>query len=177
MKKIDATTIRRDIRAAIEKIVVDAGVGRLSSQPQFSAEGGEGKGVLAQVMRDLALLTGQKPEVRRAKRSIAGFKVREGQIVGLRVTLRGTRMIDFFRKFVTIVLPRVRDFHGINPRAIDEKGMLNVGIREHLVFPEVNPESSPVSFSLGINIVPKKKVRAPALEAYRGLGVPFSKRN
>jgi large subunit ribosomal protein L5 len=188
MKKMDGTS-NMGVQAALEKIVIDVGVGRASSQPQFSAEGGslptgqagasggEGKGVLAQIMRDLALIAGQKPEIRRSRKSIAGFKMREGQTVGLRVTLRRARMVDFFKKFITIVLPRVRDFHGVNPHAIDEKGVLNVGVREHVAFPEINPETSPLSFSLGMSIVPRKKVRAHAEATYRELGVPFTKRN
>ena len=168
MKKAEQT-INAGVRAIIEKIVVDVGVGRLSAQPQFEEK------VLPQLMKDVALITGQKPEIRRARKSIAGFKVREGQIVGLRVTLRRARMIDFFRKFISIVLPRVRDFHGINPHAIDEKGVLNVGVREHVVFPDINPEASPVSFSLGMNIVPRKRVREHAEAMYRELGVPFMK--
>jgi large subunit ribosomal protein L5 len=169
MKKESPTKPNNAVREALEKIVVNAGVGRLSSQPQFEEK------VLPQLMRDLALITGQKPEVRQAKKSIAGFKVREGQTVGLRVTLRRARMIDFFQKLVNIVLPRVRDFHGIHPHAIDGRGVLNVGVREHLVFPEISPELSPVSFSLGISIVPARRNRLAAEAVYRKLGVPFSK--
>jgi len=156
-------------RAIIEKIVIDAGIGKLSAQPNFEDK------VLPQIMKDIALISGQKPEIRQARRSIAGFKVREGQTVGLRVTLRRARMIDFFTKLITIVLPRVRDFHGINPHAIDGKGVLNIGIREQVVFPEINPEVSPFSFSLGMSIVPKKRDRVAAEEAFRALGIPFMK--
>ncbi len=169
MKKEGLINIQNGARTALEKIVVNAGVGRLSSQPQFEEK------ILPQIMQDLMSISGQKPEVRKAKRSIAGFKVREGQVVGLRVTLRRARMIDFFTKLITIVLPRVRDFHGISPQSIDQKGILNIGIREHLVFPEVNQEISPFSFSLGMNIVPKKKDRTKAEGSYRTLGVPFMK--
>lgn len=169
---------RKAVRDFLEKIVVNAGVGRASSQPNFSAEGGgeQKKGLFAQIMRDLATVTGQRAEVRKATRSIAGFKVREGQIVGLRVTLRGVRMVDFFERLRTIVLPRVRDFSGISTHAVDPHGVLNIGFKEQLVFPEINAEESTTTFSLGVNIVPKKRDRAAALEAYRALGVPFVKR-
>src|ERR1700729_2754674 len=98
---------RKQIRNYFEKIVVDAGVGRLSQTANFEDK------TLLQVTRDIAAMTGQNPQLRRAKKSIAGFKSREGQIVGLRVTLRKERMVDFFERLVTIVLPRVRDFGGL----------------------------------------------------------------
>jgi large subunit ribosomal protein L5 len=154
----------------IEKIVVNAGVGRLSQQGNFTEK------ILPQVIRDLGLLAGQKPQFRSAKKSIAGFKIREGQVVGLRVTLRGRRAVDFFERFLRIVLPRVRDFSGISRRAVDAHGILNVGLKEQLVFPEINPEDSPVIFPLGVNIVPRTKNRAAAMGFYEELGVPFQKK-
>ncbi|HVM77051.1 MAG TPA: 50S ribosomal protein L5 [Candidatus Paceibacterota bacterium] len=160
---------RKEIRGFLEKIVIDAGVGRLSQTPNFEDK------TLTQVTRDLANVTGQKPELRRAKKSIAGFKLREGQIVGLRTTLRRDKMVDFFERLVTIVLPRVRDFNGLDHKAIDKGGTLNVGIREHQVFPEIVPEQSPVSFSLGVSIVPKEKNREKAVAEFLKLGVPMKK--
>lgn len=161
---------KEEIREFLEKIVVDAGIGRLSQTPSFEEK------VSAQVSHDLALLTGQKPQPRRAKKSIAGFKLREGQVVGLRVTLRRNKMVDFFERLITIVLPRVRDFNGVDLANIDEGGVLNIGIREQFVFPEVVPEQSPVSFSLGISMVPRLKNRVRALEMFRKLGVPLKKK-
>ena len=120
-------------------------------------------------------MTGQSPQIRRAKKSIAGFKIREGQIVGLRVTLRKEKMVDFFERLVTIVLPRVRDFSGLELSNVDHGGTLNLGIREHLVFPEVSPEQSPIIFSIGVSVVPKKKDHEVALAEYRKLGVPLKK--
>lgn len=160
---------RQAISHFLEKIVVGAGVGRLSSQPSFEEK------TLPQVSRDLSLLAGQKPHARRAKRSISGFKVREGQIVGLSATLRGHKMVDFFERLVKVVLPRVRDFRGIDTKAVDAGGALNLGIREQFVFPEVKPEQSPVSFSLGVSLVPKKKNREEALKEFRELGAPLKK--
>ena len=160
---------RAAIRALLEKAVVDAGVGRLGQQPNFEEK------ILPQVQRDIAAITGQRPQIRRAKESIAGFKIREGQIVGLRVTLRGSKMVDFFERLVTIVLPRVRDFNGLERSAVDQGGTLNVGVRDHLVFPEINPEDSPITFSLGASFVPKKKDHDAALETFLSLGVPLKK--
>lgn len=160
---------RAAVRALLEKAVVDVGVGRLSQQPSFEEK------VLPQVMRDVAAITGQQPQIRRAKESIAGFKIREGQIVGLRVTLRGAKMVDFFERLVTIVLPRVRDFTGLERSVVDQGGTLNVGVRDHSVFPEIDPEASPISFSLGASMVPKKKDHDASLEAFLALGVPLKK--
>ncbi len=157
------------IRSLLEKAVIDAGVGRLSQQPNFEEK------ILPQVMRDIAAVTGQQPQIRRAKESIAGFKIREGQIVGLRVTLRGAKMVDFFERLVTIVLPRVRDFNGIERSAVDQGGTLNVGVRDHMVFPEISPEKSLISFSLGASMVPKKKNHDASFAAFVELGVPFKK--
>jgi len=134
-------------RAFLEKIVINVGVGRLSQQSNFEEK------ILPQIMRDIAVIAGQAPRVRRAKKSIAGFKVREGQIVGVCVTLRGRRMVDFFNRLIMIVLPRVRDFRGIDPKVVDNGGVLNVGLREHLVFNEINPEESTLIFPLEISVV------------------------
>lgn len=161
---------RAAIRAAFAKIVVNTGVGRASvSQAGFEEK------ILPQIMRDLALITGQKAETRAAKKSIAGFKIREGQIVGTRITIRGSRMVDFFERLVTIVLPRVRDFRGIDPGGVDLQGALHIGFREQLVFPEIHPEESTFIFPLGVTVVPRTRTRPDAIAAYRELGVPFKK--
>jgi large subunit ribosomal protein L5 len=157
----------REIRSFLEKIVVNAGVGRASQQPNFEDK------ILPQITKDIAIITGQKPQVRRAKKSIAGFKVRQGQIVGLRATIRGRRMVDFFRRLITIVLPRIRDFKGIDSKSIDRGGALSVGFREQYVFPEISAEESPFTFSLEVTLVPRRTKREAALEAYKKFGVPL----
>ena len=167
--KKQENTRRKEIRTFLEKVVVDAGVGRLSQTPNFEEK------ALVQVMNDLAAMTGQKPQIRRAKKSIAGFKIRENQIVGLRVTLRKEKMVDFFERLVTIVLPRVRDFNGLELSNVDHCGTLNLGVREQIVFPEISPEQSPVTFSIGISAVPKKKNHDRSLEEFKRLGVPLKK--
>ncbi len=161
----------RTIRNFLDKVVINVGVGRASQQASFEDK------MLPQIVRDIGLIAGQKPQVRRAKKSIAGFKVRENQIIGLRVTLRGRSAVDFFERLTTIVLPRVRDFSGVDTTNVDAHGALNVGFREQLVFPEVNPEESTLLFSLGVNIVPKLRNRAVALTRYAELGIPFMKAN
>lgn len=160
---------RKAMRAFIEKVVIDAGVGRLGQQPSFEEK------ILPQVLRDIAAVTGQQPQLRRAKESIAGFKLRAGQIVGLRVTLRQEKAVDFFERMITIVLPRVRDFNGLEHSAIDQGGTLNVGIRDHLVFPEISPENSPVTFSIGVSVVPKVRNREKSKAAFAAFGVPMKK--
>lgn len=163
------TSGKTEAKKFLEKIVINAGIGRLSQQPSFEQK------ILPQLMGDLAAISGQKPEIRKAKKSIAGFKIREGQIIGLRVTLRRAKMVDFLERLITIVLPRVRDFRGLDQAFIDAGGTFNVGFREQLVFPEINPETSQVLFSFGVNLVPREKNRAAAVEAYRRFGIPFSR--
>jgi len=154
----------------LEKIVVNVGVGRLSSQANFEEK------ILPQISRDLAILTGQKPQARRSKKSIAGFKVREGQVVGLRVTLRRRKMVDFFSRLIRIVLPRVKDFRGLELRNVDAGGVLNIGLREQFVFPEISPEQSSLTFSLEISAVPRRRGRDGAIKTLRELGVPLKKK-
>lgn len=160
---------RKEIRSFLEKIVIDAGVGRMSQLPNFEEK------ALVQVMSDLAAMSGQKSQIRRAKKSIAGFKIRENQVVGLRVTLRREKMVDFFERLITIVLPRVRDFRGINRTAIDSHGVLTVGLRDQFVFPEIEPERSLIGFSYGMSIVPKIKNEKRSWEEFAKLGVPMKK--
>src|SRR3989344_4698917 len=111
---IKSTTIKKktaryeELSRFLEKIVINAGVGRLSQQPNFEQK------IQPQIVRDISAIAGQMPDLRKAKKSISGFKTREGQIVGVRVTLRRTKMVDFFERLITIVLPRLRDFRGID---------------------------------------------------------------
>ena len=124
---------------------------------------------------DLALIVGQLPQTRRAKISISNFKLREGMPIGLKVTLRGVRRYDFFDKFVSISVPRIRDFQGINPKGFDGNGNLNMGLKEHHIFPEIDLEKSPKAQGMNITFVTtaKDNKTAQALLAY--LGMPFEK--
>lgn len=153
----------------LEKIVINIGVGRLSSQPNFEDK------VLPELIKEISLITGQKPAICLAKKSIAGFKLRMGTIVGLKTTLRGKRMGDFLNRLINIVLPRVRDFRGIDYKSIDGAGNLTLGLKEHLAFPEITADTSRVNFGLEITIVPKLKLKEKAVELYKILGIPLKK--
>lgn len=157
------------IAAHFDKLIVQVGVGRAGNNANFEDK------YLPQVIKDVTELAGQKPHTASAKKSIAGFKVREGQVVGVRVTLRGKKMVDFLTRFTRIVLPRVRDFSGIPASKVDQGGTLNVGVKEQYVFPEINPERSQNSFSLGITVVPKVKSREATLKVLEELEFPFAK--
>lgn len=151
----------------IEKVVVNSGVGKRSGEPQFEEK------VLPGMMDDIAAITGQRPHRRAAKKSIAGFKLRMGQTVGVRVTLRGKRAADFVKRLVHTALPRVRDFRGLPLTAVDREGNLTLGIREHIVFPEISPEHTKANFGLQVTIVPTVRNRERALELYKDLGIPL----
>lgn len=156
-------------KKVIEKIVINIGIGRLSQQPNFEDK------VLPELMKEMALIAGQKPAITKAKKSISGFKVREGQTVGLKITLRHQRMSDFLERLIKIVFPRLRDFRGIDLKNIDSNGNLTVGLREQTVFPEINPEISKVDFGLEISIVSNAKNKEEAMTLYRSLGIPLKK--
>jgi large subunit ribosomal protein L5 len=168
-KKVHASDEAAQILAHFEKIIVQVGVGRAGNLANFEDK------YLPQVIADVAAITGQRPNTTTAKQSIAGFKVREGQIIGVRVTLRGQKMVDFLTRFTRIVLPRVRDFNGIEATKIDQGGSLNVGVKEQYVFPEINPERSANTFSLGITAVPKIKDRAATVALLEAMKFPFTK--
>ena len=154
----------------LEKIVVNAGIGRLAGSATNFPEK-----ILPELISEFALITGQKPGLRPAKKSIAGFKIRQGNVIGLKSTLRGRRMVQFLDKLVKVVLPRLRDFRGIDLKNIDGSGNLSVGLREQMVFPEISQEKSKVDFGLEVTIVPRVKNREKAIEFYRAAGLPLRK--
>lgn len=153
----------------VEKISVNVGVGRLSQQPNFEDK------ILPELVKEIGLITGQKPAPTKAKKSISGFKVREGQTVGLKVTLRRRRMSDFLERLIKIVFPRMRDFQGISLKNIDDKGNLTIGLKEQTVFPEINPETSKFDFGMEISIVSNAKNKEEAIKLYREIGIPLKK--
>jgi len=162
--------MKHDPYAKIEKVVVNTGIGRLAVDPSFSEK------ILPGIIEEFGAITGQRPSPRSAKKSISGFKLREGTVVGLMATLRGRRMRQFLEKLFSIVFPRVRDFRGINLTAVDAQGNLSFGFKEHLVFPEVSPERSKTNFGIQVTVVPKAaKNREVAIELYRSFKVPFKK--
>lgn len=147
----------------IEKIVINMGVGDAVQ---------DGK-VLEAAMRDLAAITGQKPAVTRAKKSIANFKLRAGMPIGCRVTLRGQRMYDFLGKLINVALPRIRDFRGVSPRSFDGRGNYTLGLREQLIFPEVDYDAIDKLRGMDVTIVTSAKTDEEALELLKALGMPF----
>lgn len=147
----------------IEKIVVNMGVGEAVVNSK----------ALDGAMEDLAKITGQKPQLRRARKSIAGFKIREGMPVGARVTLRGERMWEFLDRLVSVALPRVRDFRGINPNSFDGRGNFALGLREQLIFPEISYDSIDATRGLDVAVVTTAETDEEARELLRLLGMPF----
>lgn len=148
----------------MEKIVVSIGTGRVQDKQKEA------------LIRDrLALITGQKPAPRAAKQSIASFKLREGEIVGYQVTLRGARMQHFLDKLINIALPQTRDFRGLKTTAIDEMGNITIGIKENTIFPECADEDIKDVFSLAVTLVTTAKTKAEAEAFFRHISLPLKK--
>ncbi len=147
----------------LEKVVVNMGVGEASQNSR----------VMDGAMADLAKITGQKPQLRRARKSIAGFKIRDGMPVGARVTLRGERMWEFMDRLISIALPRVRDFRGVNPRSFDGKGNYALGLREQLIFPEISYDDIDATRGMDVAVVTTAETDEEARELLRMLGMPF----
>jgi large subunit ribosomal protein L5 len=147
----------------LEKIVVTMGMGRTARE----------EGTLETAAEELALITGQKPIITRARKSISNFKLREGMNVGLKVTLRGLRMYEFLDRLITLAIPRVKDFRGLSPSGFDGWGNYNMGLSEQTVFPEIDP--SKVKFTQGMNIaiVTTAKTDEEARRLLTLLGMPF----
>ncbi|HBC72315.1 50S ribosomal protein L5 [Candidatus Amesbacteria bacterium RIFOXYB1_FULL_47_13] len=151
----------------LEKIVINVGLKEAASN----------KGVLDKVAEQITVITGQKPKVTRAKKSIANFKLREGDPIGLMVTLRGKRMEDFYSKLVTITLPRVRDFHGVKDDAFDKGGNYTLGITEQIVFPEIDYAKVDKIRGLEISLVMNTKDAKISRRLLTLLGMPFEKKS
>ena len=126
-------------------------------------------------MADLSAITGQKPVICKAKKAIANFKLREGNIIGVKVTLRGETMYEFLDRFFNVALPRVRDFRGINPNSFDGRGNYSVGVKEQLIFPEIDYEKIDKIRGMDINFVTTAKTDEEARELLTLMGAPFSK--
>ncbi|MBI4363740.1 MAG: 50S ribosomal protein L5 [Candidatus Doudnabacteria bacterium] len=147
----------------IEKVVINAGVGKTLKDPKL----------LENIIEDLKKITGQVPVKTLAKKSIAGFKIRQNQVVGLITTLRGPRMYDFLEKLVKVALPRVRDFKGLDPKSFDGRGNYSIGFREQIVFPETSREHLEHTFGFEVNIQTNAHDDKKALALLKSLGFPF----
>ena len=149
----------------LDKIVVNVGCGEAKDdQKKIDA-----------IMSDISQITGQKPIVCRAKKAVANFKLREGNIIGVKVTLRGDTMYEFLDRFFNVALPRVRDFRGINPNSFDGRGNYSVGIKEQLIFPEIEYEKIDAIRGMDINFVTTAKTDEEAKELLTLMGAPFAK--
>lgn len=148
----------------IEKVVINMGVGEAVSNPK----------ILDVAVNDMMTIAGQKPIVTRAKKSIAAFKIREGMPIGAKVTLRGERMYQFLDKLLNIALPRVRDFRGVSPKSFDGRGNYTMGIKEQLIFPEIEYDKIDKVRGMDIIIVTTAKTDEEARELLKLMGMPFS---
>lgn len=149
----------------VEKVVINVGVGKVK----------EDKKKIDEIVEDLKKITGQQPVKTKARISISGFKVRQNQVVGVVVTLRGQRMYSFLDKLVNVALPRVRDFQGINPNGFDGRGNYHLGLKEQLVFPEISSESLENIFGMEISVVTNAGKDETARELLKQMGFPFKK--
>jgi large subunit ribosomal protein L5 len=149
----------------LEKIVVNMGLGESTRDPKL----------LEEAVAELTDITGQRPTVRRARKSIANFKLREGMTVGAAVTLRSTRMWEFLDRLVNLALPRVRDFRGVSARAFDGRGNYTLGIKDQLIFPEVNYAKVTRAIGMNITIVTSARNDQEARQLLSRLGMPFSR--
>ena len=163
VKKFDYTSVMQVPK--IEKIVLNMGVGDAVANSKN----------LDEAVAELALISGQKPLVTKAKKSIAGFRLREGMSIGAKVTLRGERMYDFLDKLINVSLPRVRDFHGVSRTAFDGRGNYTLGVREQLIFPEIDFDNVNRVHGLDIVIVTTANTDEESRELLAEFGMPFEK--
>ncbi|NLN29497.1 MAG: 50S ribosomal protein L5 [Firmicutes bacterium] len=145
------------------KVVVNMGVG----------EGAHDSKALDSAMEDLAMITGQRPMITRARKSVANFRIREGNPIGCKVTLRGQRMYDFLDKLINVSLPRIRDFRGVSPQSFDGRGNYSLGLREQLIFPEISYDKVSQIRGMDVTIVTTAKTDEEAFELLKALGMPF----
>ncbi len=149
----------------LEKVVLNAGLGKGLKDSTF----------IDNVENTLTRITGQKPIKTKAKKSISNFKIREGMVIGMKVTLRDKRMFDFIEKLIKITLPRVRDFRGLSLDSVDKEGNLNIGIKEHISFPEIKADEIERLHGLEIAIVTTAKDKKEGIALFKALGFPFKK--
>ena len=147
----------------VEKVIINMGVGEAVGNPK----------ALDAAVTDLTAIAGQKPQLTRAKKSLAAWKLREGMPIGCKVTLRGTRMYQFLDKFMNVALPRVRDFRGVSEKAFDGRGNYAVGLREQLIFPEIDYDKIDKIRGMNIVIVTSAHTDEEAKELLRLMGMPF----
>ena len=163
MQKYNYTSVMQAPK--LEKIVINIGVGDATTNSKL----------LDAAVNELELITGAKPVVTKAKKSIAGFKLREGQAIGCKVTLRGEKMYTFLEKLIRISLPRVRDFRGVSPKAFDGRGNYTLGIKEQMIVTEIEYDNIVKSRGMDIVFVTSAKTNEEAFDLLNGIGIPFRK--
>ena len=149
----------------IDKIIVNMGIGEAVNNPKL----------IDTALNELKLITGQQPVVRTAKKSEAGFKLREGQKIGVKVTLRKEKMYEFLDRLISVTLPRVRDFEGVSPKGFDGRGNYTMGLREQIVFPEIEIDKVDKIFGMGITIVSTARTDEEGRALLKAFGMPFAK--
>ena len=163
MKKFNYSSVMQIPK--LDKIVVNVGCGEARDNPK----------VLDAIISDIMQITGQKPVVCKAKKSVANFKLREGMAIGVKVTLRGERMYEFLDRFFNLALPRVRDFRGINPNSFDGRGNYTIGLKEQLIFPEIEYDKIDKIRGMDISFITTAKTDEEARELLSLMGAPFEK--
>jgi len=148
----------------LQKITLNMGVGEAKTEAKS----------LDSAIEELTIIAGQRAQLRRARKSIAGFKIREGMPIGAKVTLRGARMYEFLDRLVSIALPRIRDFRGLSPRSFDGRGNYSLGIREQIIFPEIDYDDVSTIRGLDVTITTSAQTDEQAFALLRGLGLPFA---
>jgi large subunit ribosomal protein L5 len=164
MKKFGYKSVMQVPR--LVKIVVNMGVGQATQDPKL----------LEMAMKELAKITGQQPVIRRARKSISNFKLRAGMAIGCKVTLRRERMYEFLDRLINAAIPRIRDFRGLSDKSFDGRGNYTLGIKEHIIFPEINVDEVERIFGMDVTIVTTAKTDEEAYELLRLFGMPFRKR-
>jgi len=150
----------------IEKIVVNMGVGAAVAEPK----------ILEEAVRELESITGQKASIRKAKKAISNFKLREGLSIGAMVTLRKERMYEFLDRLINVALPRVRDFRGLSDKSFDGRGNYSLGVKEQIIFPEINVDKITKVLGMDVTIVTSAKTDSEAYELLKSFGMPFTKK-
>lgn len=153
----------------IEKVIINTSFGKMVAEKTKE----EQEKICQEIIEELSLISGQRPILTRAKESISGFKIKKGQTIGAKVTLRRKRMYDFLERLINIALPRSRDFKGIEKSWFDKSGNLTLGIREQIAFPEISPEKTKFIFGLEVTIVTNAKKREEAIELLKLMGFPI----
>lgn len=157
----------------VEKIVINSGVGKMINVRKGKEVTKGEEALIENLVSELALIAGQRPYITRAKKSISGFKLREGMISGVKVTLRGQKKYDFLSRLIDVALPRTRDFRGLEEKSVDNSGNMTIGIPEQIIFAEIPHDRAAQMWGMEVTVVTSAKSREEGMELLRQLGMPF----